>query len=42
VTETPDDELQQGADVVVGFTDEDACHIPRIVGRRRDSAGGMV
>jgi hypothetical protein len=42
VTETADDELQQSADVVVRFTDEDASHRPRIDGRRRDSASWMV
>jgi hypothetical protein len=35
-------ELQQSADVVVRFTDEDACHRPRIGDRRRDLASGLV
>jgi hypothetical protein len=35
-------ELQQSADVVVRFTDEDPCHRPRIGDRRRDLASRMV
>ena len=42
VTETAHHELQQSADVVVRFTDEDACHRPRIDPGRRDWASGMV
>jgi hypothetical protein len=42
VAETAHDELQQCADVVVRFADEDACHRPRIDDRRRDWASGMV
>jgi len=42
VTETAHHELQQSADVVVRFADEDACHRPRIDARRRDWASRMV
>jgi len=42
VSEPTHDELQQSADVVVRFTDEDACHRSRIGHRRRDWASGMV
>ena len=42
VPEPADDELQQSADVVVRFADEDPCHSPRIDDGRRDWASGMV
>ena len=42
VSEPTHDELQQSADVVVRFTDENACHRARIGHRRRDWASGMV
>jgi hypothetical protein len=42
MAEPAHDELQQSADVVVRFADEDARHTARIGERRRDSASGMV
>jgi len=35
VAETADDELEERPDVVVGLTDQDACHLPRIDRPRR-------
>jgi DNA-binding response OmpR family regulator len=40
VAEAPNDELEQRPDVVVGLTDQDACHRPRIDRRRRVSERG--